>query len=305
MFIVVHLGSSGRSVLADLLDRSSTLPAKFAEDGEIPERGRIYLAPPDRHLLIIGERLRLGNGPHENRTRPAIDPLFRSAALCCGPRSIGIVLTGYLNDGASGLHAIKRCGGIAVVQDPADAAVPDMPQNALRLVAADHVVPLAAIPELVCRLVREHAGPPVEPAPEDIRIEVAIAAGGETSIDRAEQLGARSVYSCPECNGALWQIQDGEIERYRCHVGHAHTLESLAEGLQGELGRALTTALRVLQERQAVLRRLAEQARTRKHRSVARTWDERAKAVDAEIEALRKALLATAPTPSVAESAGG
>src|SRR5262249_27709624 len=173
--IVVHLQSDLPSLLADVLDQVGPLPAAFAVDGEQLEHGRIYVAPPDRHLLVRGGELKLSAGPWENRTRPAIDPLFRSAALSYGPRVIGVVLTGFLDDGSSGLRAIKRCGGITVVQDPADAEYPDMPMNALSRTQVDHLVSLRQMPDLLRRLVAEPAGKPVE-VPADIRLEVEIAA---------------------------------------------------------------------------------------------------------------------------------
>jgi two-component system chemotaxis response regulator CheB len=287
LLVVVHLRSDIRSTLAEILGRSGPLPADFAEHGQILETGRIYVAPPNHHLLIDGRRIILGVGPWENNARPAIDALFRSAALCCGPRAIGIVLTGYLNDGSSGLQAIKRCGGIAVVQDPADADYPDMPQNALDRVAADHVVRLAELPDLLRRLVLEPAGPHQE-TPADLRLEVEIAAGGRTDMDQAEKLGKRSLFACPDCHGVMWEIEDGDLIRYRCHVGHAYTAHSFGLALQDNLVRALGSALRALEERAQLVRRLAEQARTQNRTSLARQWDEKAGELEAHADVVRR-----------------
>jgi two-component system chemotaxis response regulator CheB len=176
ILFVLHMKSDFHSILPEILSRSGPLPATFAEDGERPARGHIYVAPPDRHLLFNGKRLRLDVSAPENNARPAIDPLFRSAAICCGSRTIGVVLTGNLGDGSAGLHAIKRCGGIAVVQRPNDAAYPDMPRNAMTRAKADHVVTLADMPELLKRLVDEPAGAAC-PVPEDIRLEHGLSAG--------------------------------------------------------------------------------------------------------------------------------
>lgn len=158
IIITIHLSSHYRSVLDEILSRAGPLPAAFATDGELLTRGRIYIAPASRHLLIEEDRVRLGSGPRENNVRPAIDPMLRSAALCCGPRAIGVVLTGTLGDGASGLWAIGQCGGVTVVQDPRDAAFAEMPQSALNLVKADHVVGLEQMGPLLQRLVLLPAG---------------------------------------------------------------------------------------------------------------------------------------------------
>src|SRR5438067_384367 len=166
-------------------------PADFAGDYQRIERGRIYIAPPDHHLLVCRDTLRLGHGPRENNARPAVDPLFRSAAVCCGPHTIGLVLTGYLNDGSSGLNAIKRCGGITVVQDPEDAAFPEMPRNAIRMTNADHVVSLVKIPDLLMRLVQVPEGEP-GPVLQDIRLEADIAIAGHNGTECMEELGNRS-----------------------------------------------------------------------------------------------------------------
>ena len=160
VLVVIHLSSQFRSTLDAILTQGGPLPASFAQDGEKFERGRIYIAPPERHLLVDSERLRLGWGPRENHAKPALDPLFRSCALCCAPRAIGAVLTGALGDGAAGLLALKQCGGITVVQDPSDAAFPEMPTTALTRLKPDHVVGLSGMPALFDALVRRPAGQP-------------------------------------------------------------------------------------------------------------------------------------------------
>src|SRR4051812_10151447 len=155
LLVTIHIGNFARSTLDELLSRSGPLPAKFAVDGDPISKGRIYIAPPDRHLIVDGEVLRLGHGARENNTRPSIDPMLRSAAVCCGPRTIGVVLTGTMSDGASGLWALSQCGGISVVQDPADAAFSEMPLSALNRMQPDHVVKLVDLPALLRNLVRE------------------------------------------------------------------------------------------------------------------------------------------------------
>ena len=160
ILVVIHLSAEFTSGLDKILAQDGPLPVSFAHDGEPVRRGHVFLAPPRCHLLLDGEHLWLGRGPRENNARPAIDPLFRSVALCCGPRAVGVVLTGTLGDGASGLHALHRCGGIAVVQDPTDAAFPEMPANALRMLTPDHIAGLREMPALLATLAREPAGPP-------------------------------------------------------------------------------------------------------------------------------------------------
>ena len=289
LMVAMHLRGDFRSELAELIDKAGPLAADFARDYETIEHGRIYIAPPDRHLLIYGDTLRLGQGPRENHARPAIDPMFRSAAVCCGPRTIGLVLTGYLHDGTSGLHAIKRCGGITVVQDPADAAIPDMPRNALEGVEADHVRPLEEMPELLDRLVRLPEGES-SPVPEDIQLEADIAISGHMGTRGMEILGDRSVLACPDCHGVLWEIKDGDLARYRCHTGHAYTDEALEMGLQDDLGRALGSALRALDDRIKLLRQMERQAKALNRDRMAKSWAERAAKAEVEAEVIRKTM---------------
>jgi two-component system chemotaxis response regulator CheB len=218
VFVVLHIGAF--SYLSQILDRAGPLPAANARNGEKIRPGHIYIAPPDQHMLLHDDHVLLRRGPRENMARPSIDPLFRTAAATYGGRVIGVVLTGALSDGTAGLRAIKRCGGIAVVQDPDDAEVPDMPRNAMRHVPIDRREKIARMADLLAQLVDEPAGATPE-IPEDIRMEAAIAAQEEGSMSTEDQLGTRSRLTCPECGGTLWEIADGSLLRYRCHVGHA------------------------------------------------------------------------------------
>lgn len=185
--VTIHLPGDRASSLDEVLARSGPLQASFAEDGDQLRKGHFYIAPPDRHLLIEGERLVLGYGARENNSRPAIDAMLRSAAVSCAPCTIGVVLTGTLNDGAAGLCALHRCGGIVVVQDPADAAFAEMPANAIHRVTPDHVVPLADMPRLLTSLVHEPAGASV-PVPDSIRSEAEIARGRLSSVSLRDAL---------------------------------------------------------------------------------------------------------------------
>ena len=203
VLVAIHRGPDQPSLLAQVLDAAGPLPAVAAEDGQRLERGRIHVAPADRHLLVERDHLHVRRGPRENHSRPAIDPLFRSAAATCSTRVIGVLLSGMLNDGTSGLLAIKHCGGLAVVQDPKDAAYPEMPRNALAYVAVDHVLPLAGIAPLLAARAATPPPPPPAKVPEEIRIEALIAAEELFVMPDQHRLGTLSPLTCPECDGSL------------------------------------------------------------------------------------------------------
>lgn len=275
VLVTIHLSPRFPSSLDRMLNGTGPLPASFARDGERPRPGHIYIAPPGSHLLHDGERLVLGAGARENHVRPSIDPMLRSVAVCCAHRAVGAVLTGTLNDGASGLSALRKCGGITVVQDPSDAVYGEMPSAALDRACPNHVAPLDQLPALLDRLVRE---PQVEtrPAPERLRYEVELARSGNSTIDDMDRIGRRSVFSCPECGGAVWEVDEDELVRYRCHTGHAHTAELMRLALDENLGRALAVARRGYEERRALLSSMEERARRAGHRELTETWREQA-----------------------------
>jgi two-component system chemotaxis response regulator CheB len=254
--IVQHVGRS--SHLVEILGRAGALPVVRPESGDPVLAGRVYVAPPDRHLLLHDRHLLLRRGPHENLVRPAIDPLFRSAGASFGSRVIGVVLSGALNDGTAGLRAIKRCGGLAVVQDPLDASVPEMPLSALRKVEIDFRLPASRLGALLADLTRQPAGP-TPPIPFDIRLEAAISAQELADMVTEDRLGTPSRFVCPACRGALWEIEDGAILRYRCHTGHAFTGEALLAAQAQQIETTLWNLLRGHQERAGIFRRLAEQ----------------------------------------------
>lgn len=289
VLVTIHLASEYRSCLDEVLSRAGPLSAVFAKDGEPVRKGHMYIAPPDRHMLMIGDRIVLGFGSRENNVRPAIDPMMRSVAACCGPRAIGVVLTGTLNDGASGLWAIDQCGGITVVQDPSDAAFSDMPMNAMNRLQPDHVVTLAAMPRLLLSLVSQPAGDSM-PVPPSVKFEVEIARGRYATIDDMDGIGRRSGLACPDCHGALWELDEGELVRYRCHVGHAYTAELMNVALDENLRRALGSALRALEERRALARKLQAQAEQGDQRHVAANWRRRAREFEQELEVIRSSI---------------
>lgn len=283
IFVVLHIGAS--SHMAEILDRAGAMPVRHAMSGEPVAAGRVRVAPPGAHMLLHEDHVLLRRGPRENMARPAIDPLFRSAACTYGGRVIGAVLTGALNDGTAGLRAIKRCGGIAIVQDPEDAAVPDMPRSALQHVAVDFTVPIAGMAKLLRRLTSEAADPTPE-IPADIRLEAAIAAQEPASMQKDDQLGSPSAFTCPECHGALWEINDGDILRYRCHVGHAHTAEVVLNAKDEEGENHLWAVLRSHQERAELARRMARRERGR----LAKELQKRADDYDEAAGVVRKIL---------------
>ena len=266
VLVVVHVSSSAPSVLPQILARRGALPAKFAEDNEVLQRGQIYVAPADHHLLVSGTRARVTRGPRENGHRPAIDPLFRSAARAAGRRAIGVVLSGMLDDGAAGLRFLKDHGGAAVVQAPADAQFTGMPAAAIRVAFPDRVVPLAEMGQVLSELVEGAPASDVSAEPQSPRPDEKDAGGmdlvevPDPTATAALVDGPPSALTCPECGGALWEHEHGELTRYTCHVGHAFSPESLAEEQGRALEVALWSALRLLEERADMQRRLGRRA---------------------------------------------
>jgi two-component system chemotaxis response regulator CheB len=264
--VVMHTAPQSPGVLHEILSRSGPLPVLQPRTGERLRPGHIYVAPPDHHLLVEPGRLRVTKGPRENRFRPAIDPLFRSAAQVFGPRAIGVILTGNLDDGTAGLWTIKQLGGVAVVQDPADAMFPSMPMSALVHVRVDHAVPLAEIAPLLVRL----TGAPVpveEPAPagiqlETLEVEVDIAKERDPLDAGLRRIAKPSTFACPECHGVLLQLEEGGRIRFRCHTGHAFSAETLLAAIDESIEEAIWSAIRVLQEGSMLTEQLAEHVRS-------------------------------------------
>lgn len=215
MFIVIHVGAHGINRLADIFGANSPIPVSTAVDGERLQRGRAYVAPADHHLLVVDDVVRLGRGPRENMARPPIDPLFRSIAISYGPRAIAVVLTGMLNDGAAGLADVKRCGGVTVVQNPADALASDMPWGALRASNVDYRAPLSDMATLLTDIAQQEAEEPGQ-IPADIRIEVDIALGGQSDSRVLAGIADPVPISCPSCGGVSSQLKRWPPLRFRC-----------------------------------------------------------------------------------------
>jgi two-component system, chemotaxis family, protein-glutamate methylesterase/glutaminase len=253
--IVQHIGSNP-SILPELLRYRGANMALHPEDGQPLTAGMLFVAPPDRHMLVEDGVLRLTHGPRENHARPAIDPLFRSAALNYRAHAIGIVLTGQMDDGTAGLKAIKDCGGTAIVQDPATALEPEMPRSALENVAVDYCVALQDIVPLLEQLVTAPAAARAAPVPTSVAREVAINRG-EACMEMLQDIATPSSLTCPDCGGSLWEMKEDRPLRYRCHTGHAFGALSLAQAQKESSEHALWATVRALREREALLRRMA------------------------------------------------
>ncbi len=274
VLVVLHMPAYGHSVLPDILSRRGPLPAKHAADGEPIQTGRIYVAPPDYHLLMRDGKILLTRGPAENNHRPAIDALFRSAARAYGPRTVGMVLTGTLDDGTAGLQSIKSCGGLALVQDPNEALFTGMPISAIENVAVDKIETIAGLAKTVTRLAGENKASVQAKDEQAAQKETSVAprleedvAVAESDLSRFENRteGQPSGFSCPDCHGVLWEISEGELTRYRCRVGHAYSPQSLLASQSDNLEEALWTALRALEESAAMAERLQARAAERGH----------------------------------------
>jgi two-component system chemotaxis response regulator CheB len=266
------------------------MAVKTAAEGDIIENGRAYVAPAGQHLLVDSGKIRLGQGPRENMVRPAVDPLFRSAALSYGPRVIGVVLSGMLDDGAAGLAAVKRCGGLAVVQDPADARANDMPLNALDACAVDYRAPVSKLAQVLAQLTNEPAPPPL-PVPGDIALEVQIAAGRPSTTDMIAQIAVPVALSCPACSGVLSEIAEPSRLRFRCQIGHAYTAHALDKEQEAAIAEAVGVALRVLEERHTLLIKMASDAKRQGHNQSAKQFEERAADHRRQTDIIRKAAI--------------
>jgi two-component system, chemotaxis family, protein-glutamate methylesterase/glutaminase len=265
IFVVLHVPAHSPSLLPQILNRSRTLPATHATDAEPIRKGRIYVAPPDQHLLLEDDQVRVKRGPRENGHRPAVDPLFRTAARSFGPRVVGVVLSGTLDDGTAGLVAIKQRSGLTVVQDPREALYTGMPLSALEAVAVDYSLPVSQIAGLLERLAREPFPEPVRvsPSPERIQTESQIAAFDMDAIEDEDRPGQPSVFACPDCGGTLWELHDGDLTRFRCRVGHAWTANGLLAEQSNGIETALWSALRALEERAVLCSRISQRMRDR------------------------------------------
>jgi two-component system chemotaxis response regulator CheB len=288
IFIVQHMApeNSGEALLRRL-SRYTAFKPVLAKNGQHFEAGRIYIAPSDHHLLLKTDRMLVTKGARENRNRPGIDPLFRSAAVTHGPAVIGVVLTGMLDDGTAGLIAIKKCGGVTVVQDPGDAAYSGMPTSALENAGVDYCVPLAGMGSLLTRLVSQRPGKR-KAVPPDVRTEAVIAERVLSDISQVNTLGEQVPYNCPGCGGVLWELDARGEKRYRCHTGHSYTERSLLASQSEKIEEMLWISLRMFEERKNLLTSMATGAR---HPALKTSHRSRAKEAQGYIDRIRGLLL--------------
>ncbi len=299
VFVVLHIPPQSPSLLPTILNRAGVLDAVQATDGAPIQHGRIYVAPPDNHLLLERGHIRVVHGPKENRHRPAVDPLFRTAALAYGPRVVGVILTGSLDDGTAGLSAVKRRGGVAIVQDPDEALYPSMPRSALENVEVDYCLPLAQIAPTLVRLANEPAEEEgVYSVPSDMGMESRYPKLDMAAVNNDEGVGTPSVFSCPECGGGLHEIQDGELLRFRCRVGHAYSIQSMLAEQSEALEQALWVALNTLEESASLSHRMAQHARVGGRDSLASRFEKKMQDIQQHAALIRQVLMQSGKTSS-------
>jgi len=297
-FIVLHLsGSSISGFLAHKLQEHTKLKCILAMD-ELPiQKGYIYVAVPNHHLLLNRNEVKLGHGASENRWRPSIDMLFRSAAAHFSTRVIGIVLTGLLNDGTAGMSAIKRSGGIAIVQDPEEAEYPDMPFSVINALEVDHVVSVTEMGNLLEELTSV-APPEEKDVPKDIVLEANITEKMNTSIDATQALGDKTVYTCPDCGGVLFEHGQEAILKFKCHIGHSFTTRDLIMHQSEETENSLWYAIRSLEQRRTLFETLAERYGRSGNKHMASDYTKRANEIKEHIENLKRIIGANLDQPA-------
>ena len=294
IFLVLHTAPGGPGLLPDILRRYSKLPVDHARDGEAIAAGRIYVAPPDYHLSVVEGSMQVARGPKENRHRPSIDVLFRSAANSYGPRVVGMVLSGMLDDGSAGLIEIRTRQGLAVVQDPEDAVFQDMPRNALAHAGADYTVPQSQLAALLTRIVKETGDQDWFEPPQKLSREGEASEISTNGNQDDEKPGTPSNFSCPDCGGVLQQIEDDKALRFRCRVGHALSATTLLTAQSDNVEQALWSALRALEEKAEMARKLKDYSLSRNFKSVPLKFEEEAKQLEADADIIRKMLGNTA-----------
>ncbi len=297
--IVLHTSPQSPGVLDAILNRAGRLHASNAVNGERLQQGHIYVAPPDFHLVVEPGIVRVTKGPRENRFRPAIDPLFRSAAQVYGPAAIGVVLTGSLDDGTDGLWAIKQLGGCAIVQDPLEALFPSMPQHAIDHVDVDYVLPLAEIPPMLMRLTSEAVEPAFAEAPELLKVEVKIAMEHNPIDAGLERIGKPSKFACPECHGVLLELKEGTRTKFRCHTGHAYSIAGLLAAIGEGIEDSLWNAIRALEEGQLLMSQMAEHLRSSHDVASAEELLDRANEARRHGDAIRQLVMQRQPLSEV------
>lgn len=297
VFVVLHASNLAYTdAVVQRLQRNSVFTCKAAEHGEEIQTKHLYLAVPDHHLLIKPGKVLLGRGPVENRYRPSIDVLFRSAAVTYTTRVIGIILTGMLEDGTTGMQIVKQCGGTCIVQDPAEAEYADMPKSVLRFVDVDYCTSLQRIGIILQEKARNGVPEPIA-IPPKIAKEAEIAERVAIGIENVEALGDRSAYSCPECGGSLWEIKHEGLTRFRCYTGHQFTADELQESKRRELESTFWIVLRILEERRNLLTKMAEEEQSKGWAHSAKNKSDRADELEVHIGRIKEILFQTTDDP--------
>jgi two-component system chemotaxis response regulator CheB len=291
LFVTTHIPPNHQSLLPEILDQRAQIQVREAIDGQPIERGCAYLAAADRHLLLIDSTIRFGLGPRENMVRPSIDPMFRSAAMTFGPRAVGVILSGMMNDGAAGLFAIKQAGGTAIVQHPVDAQADDMPRAALEATQVDYVAPAGDLADLLSEVASLDAGPAL-PTPESLVFEVEVAAGRQIGSQLLRTFADPAPITCPDCGGVLSEVRGQRPLRFRCQIGHAYTAEELAARSE-RVDEAIRVAMRIMEERGDLVARMAEDARSSGRCAIAELYERRAEECRAYAATLREAAMLT------------
>lgn len=304
VFAVLHTAPDRESLLASALAPHVRLPVLEAEPEQRWATGHIYVAPSGRHLVLDLDRAFTTLGPRENRARPSIDVLFRSAAVHHRTRVVAALLTGYLRDGVSGLSAVGRCGGVTIVQDPDDAMAADLPRAALRELSVDYVLPLEKIAaQIQAESEQTATAPPAVPA--DVLEDHETPSRDTPDLDRMSKLGDSTGYSCPECGGPVWRQERTNLERYVCHVGHAYSPQAFLAAQGDQIEESLWSTVRFLQERVDVLRKMASDARARGYKSSAGDHDAKAASLQEHAVVLRNLIMSGAIHAKPAGEAGG
>lgn len=289
--IVLHLSRKGiGDFVVHRLKQVTSMPCSIAVNGAAIKKDCIYIARPNQHLLVKENKFLLGAGPEENRFRPSIDVLFRSAAVAYTSHAIGVILSGLLDDGTSGMWAIKRSGGTCVVQDPNEAEYPDMPLSVIENMDVDHVSTLAGIGSLIPAIIKIKKGRK-KPAPKDVIAESKIAEQTAAGIDDVMKLDVeQSIFACPDCGGGLWEAKNDVIKRYRCHIGHAYTERDLVLKQAQAAGNTLWAALRMMEERKHLLKKMEGQYAKKGYMSLSTNNIEKQKEMTQHIDKLKEIL---------------
>jgi two-component system chemotaxis response regulator CheB len=292
VFVVLHLSKSAiADILVTRLEKATSLSCEVAKNGVMIQPGHIYIAPPDVHLLVGDGKIIIGHGPPENRFRPSIDVLFRSAAAHYGEKTIGIILTGFLNDGTVGMWSIKQSGGHTIVQDPNEAEYPDMPLSVLETMETDYCTQLKKIGDVVLKIIEEAESKGILPPPAIIA-ESKLSEKSATTIEQVATIGEKTLFACPDCGGGLWQISNDRVKHYRCHIGHSYSETDMIVRQSQAIEQTLWVALRMMEERKILLKKTATENESKGLTSLSGTLREQAQQLEIHVEKLKELLFA-------------